>query len=198
VIGTSPGDSSYWVRGATGLNAGELAGKAAANGILIEPLVSSPEGNRFRVGVSGIGLSRIRPGIQLLTRLLRRDPAQIPRRLSEDGRQPLRGQALHRTLNGSVLLYTTVYGDPCTIELHPDGSLVGRAGHQDEDCDLGRWWIEGDRWFRQWRQWVYGECTGFDIVVEGPQMRWYGSDGLLADTAVISDSRLAVAGPQAA
>jgi GntR family transcriptional regulator / MocR family aminotransferase len=189
VIETSPGASAYWVRGAKGLDAMELAAKAAAAGILIEP---GPDlhGNVFRMGVSGIESGRIRPGVQLLADLLRCEPAQIPRRLSEDAFPPLRGLELQRMMSGAVLLYTTVYGDPCTIEIHPDGTLVGRAGHHNEDCDRGSWWIDGGRWYRQWRNWVYGERTGFDIVVEGRQMRWYGGDGLLADTAVIAEGTL--------
>lgn len=185
VIATSPGASAYWVQGAEGLDAVELAAKAAARGILIEPGPES-HGNVFRMGVSGIESRRIRPGVQLLADLLRCEPAQIPRRLSEDGFAPLRGAELQRRMSDAVLLYTTVYGDPCTIEIHSDGTLVGRAGHHNEDCDRGRWWIESGRWYRQWHNWVYGERTGFDIVVEGRQMRWYGGDGLLADTAVIA------------
>ena len=190
VIENSPGASAYWVRGAKGLDAMELAAKAAARGILIEP---GPDlhGNVFRMGVSGIESGRIRPGVQLLADLLRCEPAQIPRRLGEDAFPALRGLELQRTMSGAVLLYTTVYGDPCTIEIHPDGTLIGRAGHHNEDCDRGSWWIDGGRWYRQWRNWVYGEQTGFDIVVEGRQMRWYGGVGLLADTAVIADGTLA-------
>lgn len=189
VIDNSPGASAYWVRGAKGLDAAELATKAAACGILIEP---GPDlhGNVFRMGVSGIDSARIRPGVQLLAGLLRREPAQMPRSLGEDDIAPLREAELHRAMSGTVLLYTTVYGDPCTIEIHPDGTLVGRAGHHNEDCDRGRWWIEDGLWYRQWHNWVYGERNGFCIVVEGRQMRWYGSDGLLADTAVIAEGAL--------
>lgn len=193
VIETAPGASVYWVRGAKGLDAMELANKAAARGILIEPGPDS-HGSTFRMGVSGIESARVRPGVQLLADLLRSEPAQIPRRLDEDAFPALRGSELQRTMSGAVLLYTTVYGDPCTIEIHPDGTLIGRAGHHNEDCDRGTWWIDEGRWYRQWYNWVYGERTGFDIVTEGRQMRWYGSDGLLADTAVIADGTLGRAG----
>ena len=87
---------------------------------------------------------------------------------------------------GSTLLYNTVYGEPARIEVRANGELIGTAGYANEDCDRGRWWIEDDRWYRQWQQWAYGEASGYAIVVEGDQLRWYGSDGLLADTAVIT------------
>jgi GntR family transcriptional regulator/MocR family aminotransferase len=183
--------SSYSVRPTGNLSVLKLATAAAAQGILIEPQVSGRDPPQFRMGVSGIRCERIRDGVQRLAALLRRDPADPPRRLSEESAACIRGPALRATLSGAVLLYQTVYGDPCTIEIHPGGRLVGIAGHHDEDCDTGRWWIEGDRWYRQWLHWVYGECHGFDIVVEGAQMRWYGPDGLLADTAVIADRRVA-------
>ncbi len=197
VIEAAPGTSAYWVRGANGLDAREFVAKAAARGILIEPGPAAL-GNVFRVGVTGIETARVRPGVKLLASLLRREPAQMPRSLSEDTIAPLSSAELHRRMTGAVLLYTTVYGDPCTIEVHADGTLIGRAGHHDEDCDRGRWWIEGDRWYRQWYNWVYGELSGFRIVVEGEQMRWYGSDGLLADTAVIADGPAQASGAIAA
>jgi GntR family transcriptional regulator/MocR family aminotransferase len=186
VIEAAPGASSYWVRGAKGLDVREFVAKAAARGILIESGPDDP-GNIFRMGVSGIESGRIRAGVKLLASLLRREPAQMPRSLSEDTFAPLSESELHKIMPGAVLLYTTVYGDPCTIEVHADGTLVGRAGHHDEDCDRGRWWIDDGRWYRQWYNWVYAERSGFSIVVEGQQMRWYGTDGLLADTAVIAD-----------
>ena len=66
-----------------------------------------------------------------------------------------------------------------------DGTLTGRAGYSDEDQDSGRWWVEGDRWFRQWKQWAYGESVGYHTVVDGEQVRWFSAEGLLLDTAVI-------------
>jgi GntR family transcriptional regulator/MocR family aminotransferase len=82
-------------------------------------------------------------------------------------------------------LYNTVYGEPCTLHLGADGSLTGRAGYSKEDRDSGRWWVEGNRWFRQWHQWAYGEAAGYFIVVQNEQMRIFNNDGLLVDTAVI-------------
>ena len=85
-------------------------------------------------------------------------------------------------------------------EVHDVGEVVGRhlyaaegeddlhtdrMGKEGEDCDRGHWWIEGDRWYRQWRQWAYGEPSGYAVVVDGDQLRWYGEDGFLADTAVL-------------
>ena len=45
--------------------------------------------------------------------------------------------------------------------------------------------MDGDHWYRQWQRWAYAEVTGFRVVIDGDQLRWYGSDGVLVDTAVV-------------
>lgn len=186
VIRPEPGSSAYWVTGAAELNAAEVAREAVAFGILLEPTAPGGIGNALRMGVTGIGRDRIRPGVEALARLIRRDPAQGSRRIEEEGLRALGGRALRAALSGATLLYNTVYGDPCTIEVRRDGRLVGRAGYENEDCDEGRWWIEDGMWFRQWRTWAYGEALGLLTVVDGRQVRWYSAEGLLIDTAVLA------------
>jgi GntR family transcriptional regulator/MocR family aminotransferase len=87
------------------------------------------------------------------------------------------------------LLYNTVYGEPCTLQLEADGTLSGRAGYSNEDVDTGRWWVEGGRWFRQWKNWAYGESMGLHTVIDGEQVRWFSAEGLLIDTAIIVRAR---------
>ena len=190
-IHTRTGASAYWVKGGAQLDAAELARKAATVGILIEP-VEAPAGKLLCMGVTSLPAAKIREGVERLARLVRRDPRSGSGHLREEAAPMLRGRHLQRAMAGTTLLYNTVYGEPCTIEVRPDGNLVGRAGYSDEDRDLGRWWIEDDRWFRQWHSWAYGEVIGFYTVVDGDQMRWFNAEGQLADTAVI------VRGPRAA
>jgi GntR family transcriptional regulator/MocR family aminotransferase len=64
--------------------------------------------------------------------------------------------------------------------------MLGRAGHSDEDRDEGRWWIEGDRWFRQWRHWSYGERTGFYVRVQGDHIQWFNERQQLVDSAMFA------------
>lgn len=179
------GSSAYRVRGPSGMNAFELARAAAAVGVLIEPAFDGEQANVFSMGVTSLPKERIRDGVELLARLIRGDKKLGSRRLQEETAQPLKGKALQRALTGTTLLYNTVYGEPCTIQLRPDGVLIGRAGYANEDCDTGRWWIENDLWFRQWENWAYGESLGLITAVEGNQVRWFKPDGLLVDTALI-------------
>jgi GntR family transcriptional regulator / MocR family aminotransferase len=78
-----------------------------------------------------------------------------------------------------------VYGDPCTIELLEDGRMRGRAGYANEDCDTGRWWVDGARWNRQWEQWAYGEPTAFFVVIEAERIKWFDTSQRQVDSAII-------------
>ena len=82
-----------------------------------------------------------------------------------------------------TIIYNVVYGVPCTIDLHADGRRVGTAGYSDEDCDVGRWWVDGDRWHRQWTEWVYGEERAYYVVVNDDRIKWFNADQQLVDTA---------------
>ncbi len=185
-IQTLPGASAYWVSLPENLDTREFARAAAAIGVLVEP--TRLEGGReaLSMGVTGIDEARIRGGVKNLSRLIRGDLAETPRQLDDEPIAPLRGAVLRRTMAGATLLYNTVYGEPASLEVHANGDLVGTAGYAGEDCDRGRWWIEDGRWHRQWQRWAYAEVSAYRVVVDGDQLRWYGEDGLLADTAVIT------------
>ncbi|MBS0581124.1 MAG: PLP-dependent aminotransferase family protein [Proteobacteria bacterium] len=183
-IRTRAGASAYWVRGRAQIDAAQLARSAATVGVLVEPVDAAA--GLLCMGVTSIPKPKIREGVERLARLVRGDPRSGPGDLRQEAARVLRGRALRRAMAGVTLLYSTVYGEPCTIEVRADGELVGRAGYADEDRDVGRWWIEGDRWFRQWHSWAYGEVASFYTVLAGDQVRWFNAEGQLADTAVIA------------
>jgi GntR family transcriptional regulator / MocR family aminotransferase len=184
-IESAPGSSAYWVTGGPKWNSVHLAQAAARVGVLIEPMSAAGTSAQFCMGVTSIRSARIREGVQELARIIRADPQLGSRTLRDETSAPLAGRALKRALGGATLLYNTVYGEPCTLQLKADGKLSGRAGYAKEDVDSGRWWVEGDLWFRQWNHWAYGERVGYRTVVDGEQVRWFNTDGLLVDTAVI-------------
>lgn len=179
------GSSAYRVRGPSGMNVFEVAQSALAHGVLIEPAHDTERTDEFYMGVTSLPKERIRSGVELLARLIRGDEKIGLRQAHKEIAQPMPDKALRRALSGATLLYNTVYGEPCTIHVRADGVLVGRAGYENEDRDTGRWWIENDRWFRQWQNWAYGEIAGFATAIDGNQVRWFNSDGLLVDTALI-------------
>lgn len=178
------GGTTMWVRGPDGLDVAELAAAAERRGVLFERVdpyyAGSPPPALFRLGVTSLPADRIRPGVAALTAALndvlekKADPLPI-----------LTGRALRRKMSGARLDCRTIYGDPCTILLLPDGTMTGRAGHADEDVDTGRWWIEGDRWHRQWQSWSYGEAAAFHVAVEGDVIQWLDPGHRVVDWAVI-------------
>lgn len=182
------GGTAYWVSGPEGLDVRELAGAAESRGVLIQPVSrfyasgDAPR-NVFRLCVSGIPEHKIRPGVEALGKALR----GILTREQSAGAPPCLGPGeLVRRMSGATLLCKTVYGDPCTIHLAPDGSMSGRAGFANEDIDEGRWWLEGDLWCRQWREWSYGQVIRFRITIEGERICWLSPDGRLIDTGLIT------------
>jgi GntR family transcriptional regulator/MocR family aminotransferase len=181
--------TAFWVTGPEQLDVQRLKAAAEARGILIQPAAhfyssdNAPR-NVFRLSVSGIPEERIRPGIEALGRTIRALVARERRRpepvtyLTED--------ELRRHISGATILCRTVYGDPLTIDVLPDGTMVGRAGFANEDLDEGRWWLEGDIWCRQWREWSYAQVARFHIVLEGAQIQWFSADGRLIDSGLIT------------
>lgn len=192
------GGTAYWVRGAEGLDVDALARKAAERGILIEPVGHYYAGddaprNCFRMGITNLPVEMIRAGVARLAALIRESGPEDPVRLEDATGTWLTGSALVEALSGARLLHRTIYGDPCTIELLPDGEMLGRAGHDDEDQDSGRWWVDGERWFRQWQTWSFGEAAGFFTVVDGDHIKWFNSRRVLVDSAVLHG--VSAAGP---
>jgi GntR family transcriptional regulator/MocR family aminotransferase len=137
------------------------------------------------MGVTSLDENKIREGVAKLAKLIRKlSSNQIDQRSDLSG-QLLSGDEIRQQLSGATLLTKTVYGAPCTFELKPDGKLLGVAGQEDEEHDQGRWWIEGDRWFRQWEDWAYGEKLGFYVSIENNMISWINQDGRATDSAEI-------------
>ena len=190
-VGIAPvrGGTTCWVRGPEGLHVDELVRRAEARGVLIEPVeryyasASCPP-NVFRMGITGIPLANIRTGVAVLADVIREITAVAALDQSVGKTQWLKHGALRKAMAGATLLYKTVYGDPCTIVLHEDGAMTGRAGYANEDCDTGRWWIEQGRWCRQWSNWAYRETVRFHVRIHQDSIQWFNEGGRLVDSAV--------------
>lgn len=188
------GGTSLWVKGPDGLNGAALMKEAEARGVLIEPaehFFADAQGrsNMFRLGVTSLPTKRIRDGIAELSAAMvaldgRRasDAADVP---GQEDQPCLDEAAIKKTFTGATLLYKTVYGEPCTMVFHADGSMTGYAGYSNEDRDEGRWWTEGGKWFRQWNTWAYGEAAGYQVQVLGARIFWLNDEGRRVDEAVL-------------
>ncbi|NDV91349.1 aminotransferase class I/II-fold pyridoxal phosphate-dependent enzyme [Alteromonas sp. 345S023] len=183
VTSETMGGSTCWVKGPPGLNSQKFAAAAAQKGILIEPVDRFYGGQEkpdsfFRLGVRSLPKEKIRPGIEELAKLI--DDIRA------DGDPSfgchLKGEKLKRFLSGVSFSGHTVFGDPYCITLHPDGSMKGVEGHNNEKVDEGTWWLKDNVWYRQWQQWSYGELLGFDIYITENRIHWV-RDGKLVDAA---------------
>jgi GntR family transcriptional regulator/MocR family aminotransferase len=131
----------------------------------------------------------IREGINRLTRLLRELCADQIQYLDPDNPALLGAEKLREVMGGAIITTHTFYSDPCTIELHEDGSMSGRSGHADEDCDTGKWWLEDDVWCRQWKQWGYGDISRLQVSLDGDHIRWWRPGGRLVDSGILHSKK---------
>lgn len=179
-IDTGPiqGGTAYWITGPKQLDGDYLREKAAEIGILIEPVKryfassSHPE-NCFRMGITSIPTDKIRAGVSKLATLIHQLTAEFEEKLSNAKGTLLTNDILNEVLSGATLECQMVYGVPCTIELFSDGTMTGLTGGKNAESDFGRWWVDGDLYYRQWNLWGYGELKGFYVIMDGDEMKWF-------------------------
>jgi len=189
-ISPEVGGTTYWVRTPDDFDVANLASEAERHGILIEPVshyyaIKENAENCFRMGVTSLGVDKIRPGVERLMELVRELVKGQVEHLSTSSGNWLTADELMSTMAGATLLYREVNGWPCTIVYHPDGSMSGRRGFANEDLDSGRWRVDGDRFYRKWDRWVYGEEKGYFIVIEGDKIKFFNGDQQIVDSAFI-------------
>lgn len=183
------GGTTMWVRGDPHLQTQKLVEEAQARGVLIEPVdqyfaAGDAPANMFRLGVTSLPAERIRDGIAALSDAMH--AASEHASATTGSVAFISGAKIAETIGNATLHYKTVYGEPCTIKLEPDGKMSGQTGWAGEDTDTGNWWIEGDKWFRKWERWAFAETLGFNVMVKGNQLIWLDESGREMDTAIIS------------
>ena len=189
-ISPEVGGTTYWVRTPDDFDVENLAVEAERHGILIEPVnhyyaVAENAENCFRMGVTSLVVDKIRPGVERLVELIRELVKGQVEQLETSAGDWLRGDELATRMAGATLLYREVNGWPCTIVYHPGGSMTGRRGFANEDHDSGRWRVEGDKFYRKWDRWVYGEEKGYFLVVDGDKLKFFNDDKQIVDSAFI-------------
>ena len=189
-ISPEVGGTTYWVRTPDDFDVANLSVEAERHGILIEP-VSRYYANKdraencFRMGVTSLVVDKIRPGVERLVELIRELVKGQVEHLTTSSGNWLQGDDLASAMSGATLLYREVNGWPCTIVYNPDGSMSGTRGFANEDSDCGRWRVDGDRFFRRWDRWVYGEESGYFIVIEGDKIKFFNDDQQIIDSAFV-------------
>ena len=189
-ISPEVGGTTYWVRTPKDFDVANLVREAEKHGVLIEPVehyyaIRSNAENCFRMGVTSLTVEKIRPGVERLVGLIRElVKGQVEHLPTSVGRW-LTGSDLERAMSGARVLYREVHGAPCTIELLADGKMLGKRGYANEDGDSGTWWVEGERWFRKWDRWVYGDERGYYSVIDGDKSKYFNDEQQIVDSAYI-------------
>lgn len=189
-ISPEVGGTTYWVRTPVDFDIEAFARAAARRGILIEPVRKyygreQEAENCFRMGVTSLPVERIRPGVTRLVEVIRSQVRGKVEQLSTTTGDWLKGEDLQAAMTGATILYREVYGAPCTIRYHCDGSMTGVLGFSNEEQDVGRWRIDDDQFYRQWSRWNYGEEKSYFIVIDGEQIKFFNRDGQIVDTAFV-------------
>lgn len=184
------GGTACWIKGPDGLDVNYLVKEAARRGILIEPVAhyyasANIDDSSFRMGVTSLPTEKIRAGVAALFELIQEINQGAEEGWKNIQRHQQHGEQLADSVAGATLLCKTIYGDPCTIELHADGTMTGQAGSNAEDFDSGRWWVEGEYWCRQWQRWSYGEQAKYLTAIRNDAIHWYDKNKKLVETAVI-------------
>ena len=182
------GGTAYWVTGPDHMDVRELAIAAEAKGVLIQPAArfySSGEAPHhvFRLCVSGIPEERIRPGVEALCRTIR--ALRVRERSIGEPFAYLNEAELAQCMAGATFLCKTVYGDPITIELAPDGSMQRARGIAHRGQRPGSLVARRRSLCRQWQQWSYGQVVRFRIALEGERIHWVSPDGRLIDSGIL-------------
>jgi GntR family transcriptional regulator/MocR family aminotransferase len=189
-ISPEVGGTTYWVRTPQDFDVANLTREAEKHGILIEPVEHyyADRGNAencFRMGVTSLAVDNIRPGVERLVGLIRELVKGQVEHLPTSTGLWLTGDELQQAMSGATVLYREVHGAPCTIEHLADGTMLGRRGFANEDSDSGSWRVEGEVLYRKWNRWVYGEETGYFIVIDGDKIKYFNRDKQIVDSAYI-------------
>jgi len=181
------GGSTCWIKGPEQLNSQRFAAEAAKAGILVEPVTRFYGGKEkpqhyFRLGVTSIPTPKIREGIEALAYLLKQWKETEDADFDIPTGTRLTGQDLKTFVSHCEYIGRTVFGDPYRIRLFADGTMEGYEGYNDEKHDTGKWWLDGDVWYRQWQDWSYGEPLGFELFTDSNRINWV-RDGKVVDSA---------------
>lgn len=174
-----------WLELPEHIDAAQLQTQAEKSGLLLDAVA---DGQAVRLGFSAIDAGKIESGIKILARLIDGEHEAAEETLDSALGRRLSAKDLSREMPGAILLGTNTLGEYYRIELKPDGTMLGysRNDVDIDETDTGRWWLDGDRWVRQWRSWSYGRRASFHVVMDGHRIKWFSEAGKLIDTAIIA------------
>jgi dienelactone hydrolase len=94
----------------------------------------------------------------------------------------LSGAEIQQLLPSGKLRGVNGYGNPYTVTYSANGLMRGVAGKGDEYRDTGKWWIEGDKFCRQYQSWLDAAAACFRLRLENSNMGFYDKAGDLVSS----------------
>lgn len=163
----------------------QLQKRAEQEGLLVEAV---RESNALRIGFAAIEADKIEAGVKVLAQLINGEVSDTEETLDTASGRHLTAADLEKELPGAVLLGTNTLGESYRIQLMADGTMLGysRNDVDVDETDTGRWWLQGDLWLRQWRNWSYGRRASFYVVADEHRIKWFNEQGKLIDSAIIA------------
>ncbi|MFC6977759.1 PLP-dependent aminotransferase family protein [Microbulbifer taiwanensis] len=177
--------TACWLELPQRVDAELLQKRAEQEGLLVEAVRDS---STLRLGFAAIEADKIEAGVRILAQLINGEVSETEETLSEACGRRLNAEALQKEFSGSVLLGTNTLGESYRIQLMADGTMLGysRNDVDVDETDTGRWWLQGDLWVRQWRNWSYGRKASFYVVADGHRIKWFNEEGKLIDSAILA------------
>ncbi|SHF91485.1 GntR family transcriptional regulator / MocR family aminotransferase [Microbulbifer donghaiensis] len=177
--------TACWLELPKNLSAEQLQKQAERQGLLLEV---AREYNALRIGFAAIEADRIEAGVAILAQLINGEVSQSEETLDNAIGRRLRAADLQAEFPGAVLLGTNALGESYRVQVMADGTMLGYARNDVDvdETDTGRWWLQGDMWVRQWRNWSYGRKASFHVVIDGHRIKWFSETGQLIDTGILA------------
>lgn len=85
---------------------------------------------------------------------------------------------LHETWGESTIWYLDGPEEQYITSHAPDSTMTFTARESGELVDTGKWWAEGDRVCRQWKELDGGEKACFYVVLDGTTQRQFDLEGI--------------------
>jgi GntR family transcriptional regulator/MocR family aminotransferase len=81
----------------------------------------------------------------------------------------LDGAGIKATLDGARIY---VRGGDVTIQFKADGTFIGTHVRGFGRSDVGKWWVEGDRYCRKWNNWNKATTACWFVYRDGANLRF--------------------------
>ncbi|WP_346837875.1 PLP-dependent aminotransferase family protein [Microbulbifer sp. SAOS-129_SWC] len=177
--------TACWLELPEHIRAEQIRKQAEQQGLLLERVRDC---NALRIGFAAIDAERIEAGVRILAQLINGEVSQGEETLPTARGRRLYAADLRNEFPGAVLLGTNALGESYRVQLMADGTMLGysRNDVDVDETDTGRWWLDGDMWVRQWRNWSYGRKASFHVVIDEHRIKWFGETGQLIDTGLLA------------